>query len=35
VPQETLEEISRAWQTWAADPAAFISLLHGEILATA
>lgn len=35
VPQETLDEISKAWQTWAADPAAFISLLHGEILATA
>ncbi|MDX6260106.1 MAG: hypothetical protein QOH84_1794 [Kribbellaceae bacterium] len=35
VPLETLEEISKAWQAWAADPAAFISLLHGEILATA
>ncbi|MEV8374381.1 methyltransferase domain-containing protein [Kribbella sp. NPDC056861] len=35
VPQETLDRISAAWKAWAADPAAFISLLHGEIIATA
>jgi len=35
VPQETLDQISTAWKTWAADPAAFIALLHGEIIATA
>jgi ubiquinone/menaquinone biosynthesis C-methylase UbiE len=35
VPQEDLDRISAAWLTWAADPAGFISLLHGEIIATA
>jgi ubiquinone/menaquinone biosynthesis C-methylase UbiE len=35
VPQEELDRISAAWLTWAADPAGFISLLHGEIIAVA
>jgi len=35
VPEEALQRISAAWRTWAAAPDGFISLLHGEILATA
>ena len=35
VPQEALDRISSAWLAWSQNPAAFISLLHGEILATA
>ena len=30
----TLERISAAWRTWAADPDAWILLPHGEIIAT-
>jgi ubiquinone/menaquinone biosynthesis C-methylase UbiE len=30
-----LEEISRAWQSWAAHPDGWMALLHGEILARA
>jgi hypothetical protein len=35
VPEEDLQRISDAWRTWAAAPDGWISLLHGEILATA
>ena len=35
VPEEDLQRISDAWRTWSAAPDGFISLLHGEILATA
>lgn len=35
VPEADLQRISTAWQTWAASPDGFISLLHGEILAIA
>jgi ubiquinone/menaquinone biosynthesis C-methylase UbiE len=35
VPEEDLQRISEAWRTWSAAPDGFISLLHGEILATA
>ncbi|MEV6285542.1 methyltransferase domain-containing protein [Kribbella sp. NPDC051770] len=35
VPEEALERISAGWRTWAAAPDGFLSLLHGEILATA
>jgi SAM-dependent methyltransferase len=29
---EELEEISRAWSDWAADPDGYINLVHGELL---
>jgi hypothetical protein len=35
VPEEDLQRISDAWRTWAAAPDGWMSLLHGEILATA
>jgi ubiquinone/menaquinone biosynthesis C-methylase UbiE len=35
VRAEALQRISDAWRTWSAAPDGFISLLHGEILATA
>lgn len=35
VPDEDLQRISDAWRTWAAAPDGWISILHGEILATA
>ncbi|GAA1606983.1 methyltransferase domain-containing protein [Kribbella sancticallisti] len=35
VPEEDLRRISAAWRAWADTPDGFISLLHGEILATA
>ncbi|TCM51813.1 class I SAM-dependent methyltransferase [Kribbella sp. VKM Ac-2568] len=35
VPEGDLRRISDAWRTWSAAPDGFISLLHGEILATA
>jgi ubiquinone/menaquinone biosynthesis C-methylase UbiE len=35
VPKEDLQRISEVWRTWAAAPDGFISLLHGEIIATA
>jgi ubiquinone/menaquinone biosynthesis C-methylase UbiE len=35
VPESDLQRISKAWQSWAAAPDGFISLLHGEIIATA
>jgi ubiquinone/menaquinone biosynthesis C-methylase UbiE len=35
VPDEALRRISAGWRRWAAAPDGFISLLHGEILATA
>lgn len=35
VPEEDLERIADAWRTWAAAPDGWISLLHGEIVATA
>ena len=35
VPQEDLQRISDAWRAWAAAPDGWISILHGEILATA
>ncbi|TCN40518.1 ubiquinone/menaquinone biosynthesis C-methylase UbiE [Kribbella orskensis] len=35
VPEGDLQRISDAWRTWSAAPDGFISLLHGEILATA
>ena len=31
--REELQEISAAWRTWAADPDAWFSVHHGEILA--
>ena len=34
VPDEALQRISTAWQTWAAAPDGFLSILHGEIVAT-
>jgi ubiquinone/menaquinone biosynthesis C-methylase UbiE len=33
--QSELERISAGWQTWAADPDGWISILHGEIIARA
>jgi hypothetical protein len=30
--QENLDEMSRAWKFWGAQPDAWFSLLHGEIL---
>ena len=35
VPEEQLEAISQAWQTWTATPDATISILHGELLCRA
>jgi hypothetical protein len=35
VPEEALERISAGWRAWAAAPDGFLSLLHGEIIATA
>jgi SAM-dependent methyltransferase len=33
VPQEELDRLSAGWRQWAADPDAWLSVLHGEILA--
>jgi SAM-dependent methyltransferase len=35
VPEQQLEAISQAWQTWTATPDATISILHGELLCRA
>ncbi|TDO49412.1 methyltransferase family protein [Kribbella sp. VKM Ac-2527] len=35
VPDESLRRISDGWRAWAATPGGFLSILHGEILATA
>ena len=35
VPESTLQAISATWQTWSTTPDAWLSLLHGEIIATA
>jgi ubiquinone/menaquinone biosynthesis C-methylase UbiE len=35
VPESTLQAISAAWHQWSTTPGAWLSLLHGEILATA
>ncbi|MFI5690544.1 class I SAM-dependent methyltransferase [Kribbella sp. NPDC051586] len=35
VPEQRLEAISRAWQTWTTTPDATISILHGELICTA
>ncbi|GAA2797038.1 methyltransferase domain-containing protein [Kribbella solani] len=35
VPEQTLEAISAAWQTWRDQPDGWISILHGELICTA
>lgn len=35
VPEETLTNISKAWQTWTTRPDGWISILHGELLCIA
>jgi ubiquinone/menaquinone biosynthesis C-methylase UbiE len=34
VPESTLQGISAAWRAWSTTPDAWLSLLHGEIIAT-
>ena len=33
--EEDLQRISAAWQTWAAHPDGWLSLLHGELICRA